>query len=74
MIYKRFVRDLYVGEEFILCSTLVRYKLVARHKPGPQIGIWYICERIPTGTLERLAHNRRVIKEEHGQSNNSETT
>ena len=65
MTYKRFVRDLYVGEEFILCSTLVRYKLIAKHKPGPQIGIWYICQRMDSGTLERLAHNRRVIKSEY---------
>ena len=68
MTYKRFVRDLRIGEEFILCSTLVRYKLVERYKPGPQIGIWYICQRMDSGTLERLAHNRRVIKSETGES------
>ena len=58
------VRDVALNEEFVLASTLVRYQLVEKRQTNPHVGVWYICKRLSTGALERLAHNSRVIKSE----------
>lgn len=59
---RRFVHNLQVGEEFLTSSTLVRYRLVEKRTVGK--ASWYFCQRIDTGAIERLAHNRVVIKAE----------
>lgn len=64
--YRRFVRDLELGEEFVLAATLKRYKLIEKRRTPGWTGTWYYCKRADTGNVERIEHSRRVIKAEGG--------